>query len=122
MPISYKQEWHHAELERRLHPRYSGERLIARLDDKLVDVADISLTGLKAKANIIVGADLVDMTIYPRDGGRLDLNAGVRTRCVPMWAGGGFTGLRFHRSTMALSRLIIRLMSDQLGVEPYYVK
>jgi hypothetical protein len=118
----YERERRQIELERRQQPRYSGSGVMAKLDGKLVDVVDISLSGLQVRAVIAVSTDPVAVTLFPREGDKLDLNHAIRVLCIPVRSAGDCTGMQFQRSTMALSRLIIKLMSEQLGVAPYFVR
>lgn len=108
--------------DRRLFPRFPAADLMANIGGKLVEVEDISLGGLRVHAVMDIAQPPVTLTLYPRVGDKLLLNEGVTASGVWVGCYGQSMGLRFVRTTMPLSKLVLRQAAKLLGVEPYLLK
>lgn len=111
-----------ADRDRRHQPRYAGDRLMANVNGLLVEVADISLTSISLKTEIKSSSGPLLLTLYPRDGSKLTLNEGLRVKADLIRCENGVTALKFQTTTLALSRLVIKLTANRLGIDPYFVK
>ena len=94
-----------ARSERRKHPRFPGNSLIAEIRGKQYEVVDISFGGMKIDGKFTVAGGLVDAIIQPMENDEpAGEKAEVRGRVERVE--GELTAVRFSNLTAALTRLI----------------
>jgi hypothetical protein len=92
--------------ERRRYPRRPGSGLMALIAGKLVEVLEVSATGILVRSGFEAGDDPIDFALYPCSGGRLNLNAGIRATGIVVHREEGRVGLRFQPASMKLVRFV----------------
>jgi len=92
--------------ERRRYPRLPAKGLIALIAGQLVDVLEVSATGITVAKRFTVGTTPITFTLYPCSGGRLDLNAGIRATGIVVHEEENLVGLRFEPATLALVKFV----------------
>lgn len=96
-----------ARSERRKHPRFPGNGLIAEIRGKQYEILDISFGGMTIDGRFTVAGGLVDAVIQPiEDDSPVGEKAEVRGRVERVE--GDHTAVRFSNLTAALTRLIAR--------------
>jgi hypothetical protein len=108
--------------EKRRYLRYSGESLIVSAAGKLLEVKDIGLGGIRLAGQVGAVDDKIAITIFPRQGSKMDLNHGIKVVSRVKRVGDDDTALEFVSSTMALSKFIIGKIAEQYALNPYFVK
>ncbi len=106
--------------ERRQLHRYPGTGLVARFGDRVVEVLDISLGGLRLAPGYDVGAGEVRFRIARRGSGRPEPDSlGASATAVKAAATGNGQHLRFVGMNYPLARLVIGHIAAVSGVSPY---
>jgi|GEM_PF-1926156 len=108
--------------DRRRYVRSDGVDLLVNINGRLVEVLDISLSGLRISNGFPVKGDKVEFSLIPRDGNRLDVNnsvpvKGTLVRHIPEEHA---VAIKFERVTYSLSKMIIAAISRKTGVKPYH--
>ena len=88
-----------AQADRRRFNRFDGHGLVAIINGGLINVVDVSLTGLKLASAPAKGPGSVDFTLYARHGSKLDLNGGVRVKGEVLRGEGDCTAVTFTNFT-----------------------
>jgi hypothetical protein len=108
--------------DRRQFNRFDGHGLVAMIGGSLIDVIDVSLTGLRLASCPAKGHGAFDFTLYARTGSKLDLNRGVRVAGTVIRGDDGAIAVHFTRFTYSLAKMIIRHTGATLGVAPHMVR
>jgi hypothetical protein len=110
-------------VDRRHNPRYQGKGLMAHIGDKLVEVMDVSVDAVRLSNGFGAAAGAkVSLTLIPREGERLDLNKGVKASGTVIRVDGDAVVVAFSATSWALSKLVVWLAGQKLGVTPHLVK
>ncbi|CAA7611736.1 hypothetical protein MCP1_10178 [Candidatus Terasakiella magnetica] len=108
--------------DRRMATRFDGRGLMANIGGILMDLSDISIGGARIARLIDPPKTPVLITLYPREGNRLILNASVSVTGTVVHADQTCLRVRFDTTTFALSKLIVQHAARKLGVMPHTVK
>jgi len=108
--------------ERREKPRSPGNGLMARIGDKLVEVIDLSVTGVKVVRGVHLGEGAVSFTLFRRIGASLELNQGVKVTGRVVRIDETSVAIDFLANSYALAKLVVWHASGQLGAAPHMVK
>ncbi|CAA7616938.1 conserved hypothetical protein [Candidatus Terasakiella magnetica] len=92
--------------ERRRYPRFQGFGLMAIIGGKLVRVADISATGMELEAGFTIKPEPMRFTLYPNDGGKLDINRGIGGICTLVRQDNRIVALKFTPATYRLVKFV----------------
>jgi hypothetical protein len=92
--------------ERRRYPRFHGLHLMANIGGKLVRVAEISAGGMTLEAGFKVTSSTLRFTLYPIDGGKVDINHGIGGTCTVVREDENFISMRFDPATYRLVKFI----------------
>ncbi len=95
-----------AQSERRKHPRFSLNGLVAEIRGECYVVLDISFGGMKIDGTFTVAGGLVDAVIRPRDAGGPADEDMVEVRGRVERVDGTLTAVRFSSITPTMARLI----------------
>ena len=94
--------------ERRRYPRLPGKGLIANIAGRLVNVVDVSATGMTVERQFEPSqSEPTSFVLYPCDGNRLDLNRGVKAKGIVVHLDETTVGLKFEPASLALVKLIV---------------
>lgn len=108
--------------DRRHYQRFEQHGLMARVGDKLLEVHDVSVGGIRlARLDLPVDAD-VAMTLFPRDGRQLELSRATMARGEVVGHVGQWTRIRFAAMSYSLAKFLIQHLAQRQGVEPYIFK
>lgn len=108
--------------DRRYFQRYDGSGLIARIDTRLIEVDDVSVSGIRvAVADIPKGRPVV-ITLIPHEGSKLAMSEAVQASAVVAGVENGHTRLRFVQLQFSLAKLVIRHIAGRSGVQPFIFK
>lgn len=108
--------------DRRHYHRFDEHGLMARIGDKLHEVHDISVGGVRvARLDAAVGAEIA-LTLFPREGRQLELSRSMAVRCQIAGHTGEWTRLRFASVSYSLAKFLIHHLARCHGVEPYIFK
>lgn len=110
-----------AEDRRRFH-RFAAEGLMVRLGDRILDIQDVSLGGLRVERQDVPKGKMVELQLIPRSGRALALNDSVRARAEVVGHCDRWTHLRFQQVTYTLAKTIIRQFARTTGVQPFVFK
>lgn len=105
--------------DRRQYHRFDDHGLIARIGDKLVEVHDISVGGIRVARFDAAEGSAVTLTLLPRVGRRVDLGQSHRAEGEVVGHVGGWTRIRFPRLSYSLAKFIIHHLGRRNGVQPY---
>lgn len=110
--------------DRRGYIRVAESGLVAIINDKLVDVVDISVTGLRLSHGCDTHGAEVSFTLMAVSEHHLDVNHSIRTsgtvtRIDPQDQS---VAIVFDRISLALAKMIVASKSRQLGVTPFLVR
>ncbi|CAA7611631.1 hypothetical protein MTBLM5_10132 [Magnetospirillum sp. LM-5] len=108
--------------DRRQFRRYEGAGLIANIDQELLEVDDISVSGLRVPGERLPRGRTVQVQLIPREGSKLALNHAVNTLAEVVGVGNGHTRLHFVSLQFSLAKLVIRHIATRTGVQPFMVK
>jgi len=107
--------------DRRQFSRHAGKGLIARVGNQLVEVLDISMGGMKLEKTFDAAAGPLGFVLIPRHENKLDLNKGVKASGTVVRVEDDGVAIQFA-ATYALSKLVVWITSEKLGVAPHMVK
>ena len=108
--------------ERRVHPRQPGNGLMARVGDKLVEVLDMSVTGIKLARSFSPVDGPMAFTLIRRHGATLEINKGVSVTGQVVRLEQGTVAIDFLANSYALAKLAVWHAAGKLGVAPHMVK
>ena len=112
----------HAVGERRKRPRQSGNGLMARIGNQLVDVIDLSDSAVKVARGFDPAKGPMEFTLFRRNGSSLELNSGVKARGQVMRVDAESVVIDFLANSYALAKMVVWHTSGRLGVAPHLVK
>jgi hypothetical protein len=92
--------------ERRRYPRLEGTGLMVRIGGMLVPVLDVSASGMKVPRTFRADSAVMDFTLYPCHGSKLDLNHGVRGLGKISHLEPAVIGIAFEPPSLALVKLM----------------
>ena len=92
--------------ERRRYPRFQGFGLMANIGGKLVRVTGVSAGGMKLEKGFKLAADVMRFTLYPCDGGKVDINKGIGGTCRLVREEGEFIAMRFDPASYRLVKFV----------------
>lgn len=92
--------------ERRRYPRFQGFGLMANIGGKLVRVTGVSAGGMKLEKGFKLGVEDMRFTLYPCDGGKVDINKGVGGICRLVREDSDFVAMRFDPATYRLVKFV----------------
>jgi hypothetical protein len=105
--------------DRRHYQRFEQHGLMARVQDKLLEIHDVSIGGIRVqRVDMAVGAPL-SLSLFPRDGRRLDLAQSMTIRGEVVGHTGEWTRIRFHAMTFTLAKFLIQHLARRSGIEPF---
>ncbi|HVI50268.1 MAG TPA: PilZ domain-containing protein [Candidatus Sulfotelmatobacter sp.] len=107
--------------DRRHFTRASEVELVVNINGRLVEVLDISLSGIRIGNGFPLQGDKVGFTIIPRVGQRLDVNRSIRASGQVIRIDGDehSVAIRFERVSYSLAKMIVAAVSQRLGVKPF---
>jgi len=107
--------------DRRFYARVNDVDLLANINGRLVEVLDISLSGVRVSNGFPLNGEMVDFTLIPRVGVRLDVNRSVKVRgkAVRVNDDEHFVAIVFEQMSYSLAKMIISTLSERLGVKPF---
>lgn len=109
--------------DRRAFRRFAGSGLMVRLGESIVEVADISVGGMRtARQDHAAKGHLLQVQLIPREGTKLALNDSIRAEVVVVGSCEQWTHFRFTAVTYTLAKLIIRHIARTTGVQPYHFR
>lgn len=112
----------HEVADRRQYHRFEEHGLMVRIGDKLLDVHDVSVGGIRVeRMDVAVGAEL-GLTLFPREGRQLELARAMAVRAEVVGHAGQWTRLRFASMSFTLAKFLIQHLARRQGVEPYIFK
>ena len=92
--------------ERRRYPRFGGFGLMANIGGKLVRITGISAGGMMLEKGFKLGDGNMRFTLYPCDGGRVDINRGIGGTCRLVREDENTIAMRFDPATYRLVKFI----------------
>jgi hypothetical protein len=95
---------------------------MARIGDLLVEVVDLSETGIKVVRKFQAGEDRLSFTLFRRNGGSLDLNSGVKVSGRVVRIDDTMVAINFLGNSYALAKLVVWHAAGRLGTAPHMVK
>ena len=108
--------------DRRHYQRFEQHGLMVRVGDKLLEVHDISVGGIRvSRLDLPLEAEAA-MTLFPRDGRQLELSRAMAVRGKVVGHVGQWTRLRFVSLSYTLAKFLIQHLAQRQGVEPYIFK
>lgn len=108
--------------DRRRATRFDGRGLIANVGGTLVVLQDISIGGAKITRAAAAPTDELQITLYPCEGSRINVNSSVRVAATLVQQDDNAIRVRFDTASFALSKLIVSHAARQLGTTPHTVK
>lgn len=108
--------------DRRRYQRFEQHGLMARVGDKLLEVYDISVGGIRLSRLDQQSGTEVAMTLFPREGRQLELSRSIAVRGEIVGHTGEWTRIRFCAPTYSLAKFLIQHLAQCYGVEPYIFK
>ena len=123
---SYAKKPHAAkspEGDRRSYVRVNSVDIMANINGRLVEVLDISLSGVRLSNGFPLNEDKVTMSLIPKVGDCLDVNRSVTARgtIIRFDAEDHAVAVAFEQMSYSLSKMIVAATSRRLGVKPYMV-
>ncbi len=100
--------------DRRRYPRFQGFGLMANIGGKLVRVTGVSAGGMKLEKGFKLVPDVMRFTLYPIDGGKVDINNGIGGTCRLVREDGDCIAMRFEPATYRL----VKFVADCTNVGP----
>ena len=94
------------ERERRRYPRFQGHGLMANIGGKLVNVTGVSAGGMQLEKGFKLIPDSMRFTLYPTDGGKVDINNGIGGTCRLVREGDDFIAMRSDPATYRLVKFV----------------
>lgn len=112
----------HQPEDRRHYQRFEQHGLMVRVGQKLHEVHDVSVGGIRIDlVDAPVGADLV-LTLFPRDGRQLDVSQSMAARGQVVGHTGTCTRIQFVTMSFTLAKFLIQHLARRNGVQPYIFK
>lgn len=112
----------HEGADRRQYHRFEDHGIMARIGDKLLEVHDVSVGGMRVgRIDAVIGAEL-SLTLFPREGRQLELSRAMTVRGEVVGHTGQWTRLRFVTVSYTLAKFLIQHLARRQGVEPYIFK
>jgi len=110
--------------DRRRYARVNDCGLSANINGRLVEVLDISLSGVRVEAGFPDKGENVKFTLIPRTDRQLFVNQSmaVSGRIVRTITSPEAVAIRFDRVSYSLAKLIIGVVAARTGVEPFLFK
>lgn len=108
--------------DRRQFQRYEGAGLIANIEQELLEVDDVSISGIRVPGTHLKRGSTVVVRLIPREGKKLALNHAVTAVAEVVGVEGGHTRLHFVSLQFSLAKLVIRHIASRTGVQPFIVK
>ncbi len=107
--------------DRRRYNRLRETGLMANVAGRLVEVLDISLSGVRLPGEVGLTDGAIGFTLIPRHLQHLDVNnsLAVSGRVVRIDKRDGSIGIAFDRMGFHLAKMIIDTYARRTGVEPY---
>lgn len=105
--------------DRRYFRRFHGHGLVAEIDQQLVEVSDISITGAAVAGLSLSKGEVIRLKLIPRTDSHLLINDSVTVRAESQGSEAGYTRLRFLDVGFGLARLVVRYVSACTGVQPF---
>ena len=100
--------------DRRRYPRFQGFGLMANIGGKLVRVTGVSAGGMKLEKGFNMAPDVMRFTLYPTDGGKVDINKGIGGTCCLVREDEVCVAMRFDPATYRL----VKFVADCTNVGP----
>ena len=110
-----------AEDRRRFH-RFEEHGLMARIGDRLLEVHDVSLGGIRVKRLDLEVGSTCDITLLPREEGEQGTAESLAVRGVVAGHVDGWTRIQFPSMSYTLAKFLIQHLARSQGVEPYIFK
>lgn len=108
--------------DRRHYQRFEQHGLMVRVGDKLLEVHDVSVGGIRVSRLDLPQGSEAAMTLFPRDGRQLELGRAMAVRGEVVGHVGQWTRLRFVSLSYTLAKFLIQHLAQRQGVEPYIFK
>ncbi len=105
--------------DRRQYQRFEQHGLMVRIGDKLLDVHDVSVGGIRVQRLDLAVGGTCQMTLLPRDGRQLDLSQSMAARGLVVGHVAGWTRLKFSSMSFTLAKFLVQHLARRHGVEPY---
>lgn len=123
---SYAKKSHAAkspEGDRRHYVRTHNVEIMANINGRLVQVLDISLSGVRLSNGFPLNGEKVTMSLIPKMGERLDVNRSVVAKgtVIRIDAEDHAVAVAFDQMSYSLSKMVIMATSKRLGVKPFMV-
>ena len=109
--------------DRRSYVRVHNVDIMANINGRLVEVLDISLSGVRLSNSFPLNEEKVTMSLIPKVGERLDVNRSVvaKGKVIRIDAEDHAVAVAFEQMSYSLSKMIVAATSRRLGVKPYMV-
>lgn len=108
--------------DRRMFRRFAASGLMVRVGAKLVEIADISIGGMRLPRQDLANGKALRLELIPRDGTKLALNDAIGADMMVVGSCADWTHFRFTLVTYSLAKLIIRHIARTTGTEPYHFR
>ncbi|HLO78090.1 MAG TPA: hypothetical protein VK196_16670 [Magnetospirillum sp.] len=108
--------------DRRHYQRFEQHGLMVRIGDKLHDVHDVSVGGIRVATLDAAIGTVLSMTLFPRDGRQLGLSQSMAVRGEVVGHVGAWTRIRFASMSYTLAKFLIQHLARRNGVQPYIFK
>ncbi len=108
--------------DRRQFQRYQGSGLVANIEQELLEVDDVSISGIRVPGTRLPRGRMVAVRLIPREGTKLALNHAVTTTAEVVGVENGHTRLHFVSAQFSVAKLVIRHIAGRTGVQPFIVK
>jgi hypothetical protein len=105
--------------DRRRFQRFEGVGLVAGIDKQLLEVDDISISGLRVAGLDYPRGHLMRVKLIPRQGTKLALNEAVLVDVEVVGVQNGHSRLRFTNVQYSLAKLVIRHIAQRTGTQPF---
>lgn len=112
----------HEAADRRNYHRFDDHGLMARIGDKLLEVHDVSVGGIRVERLEAATGQQVGLTLFPRDGRQLELSNAMAVRAEVVGHVGQWTRLRFATMSFTLAKFLVQHLARRNGVQPYIFK
>jgi len=109
--------------DRRSYVRAHNVDILANINGRLVQVLDISLSGVRLSNGFPLTGEKVTMSLIPKVGDRLDVNHSVTAKgsVIRIDAEDHAVAVAFDQMSYSLSKMVIAATSKRLGVKPFIV-
>jgi len=95
---------------------------MARIGDKLVEVIDLSNTGIKLARSFAPADGPMAFTLFRRNGSALEINKSVKVTGRVVRQDEATVAIDFLANSYALAKLVVWHAGGKLGVAPHMVK